>query len=48
MMDKIVYTIEELHEMIEFSVMSDREYFLERRGEIIVELETLIERVRDE
>lgn len=46
--DDIIYELERLNGDIEETIDKDREYFLERREELIEVLESLIERIRDE
>jgi hypothetical protein len=48
MIDGIIYNIEELHGDVEEIICRDREYFLERRIELIELLEELIRRIEDE
>ncbi len=48
MIDKIIYKLEELYEDIEEAVRIDREYFLERKEELIEELKQLQIRIEDE
>ena len=48
MIDNIIYRLEELYEDIEEAIRIDREYFLERKEELIECLNQLIERIEDE
>ena len=48
MIDNIIYKLEEVNEDIEEAVRLDREYFLERKEELIEELNQLIKRIEDE
>lgn len=48
MIDKMIYKLERLDGDVEDAIDHDREYFLERRGELVEKLEQLIERIEDE
>lgn len=48
MIDNIIYKLERLDGDVEEAVDRDKEYFLERKEELIEVLESLIERIRDE
>lgn len=46
--DKFLYKLEGLNYEVDELVNQDREYFLEKRGEILEQVSQLIERIEDE